>query len=159
LKLYELAENYRQLQELMEELDNETLQDTLESIEDAIEEKIKNIVYLIKNIEADINMFKEEEKRLSTRRKTLENKLENLKNYLETQMRIANLNKIKAGTFNVSFRKTPPKVTVINEEKIPQEYWIPQQPKLDKDGLKKALKNGQTIEGVELTQEEKLNIR
>jgi hypothetical protein len=39
LKLYELSQNYVQLLELADSLDQETFQDTLSSLEEAIEDK------------------------------------------------------------------------------------------------------------------------
>jgi hypothetical protein len=40
---------------------------------------------------------------------------------------------------------------VIAEETIPETYWLPQPPKLDRQGLFSELKRGATIPGAELS--------
>lgn len=44
MKLYELTQAYNQVLEMAEDLDAETLQDTLDSIREPIEEKAGNII-------------------------------------------------------------------------------------------------------------------
>ncbi len=59
--------------------------DTLESIEGAIEEKVEAIHRLYRNMQADIDALKAEEKRLSEKRKVLENEQKRLKEYTERE--------------------------------------------------------------------------
>ena len=74
MKLYELTESYLNLQELLEnpEVPQELITSALEQVGEELEIKAENIAKLIKTLEVDITGFKEEEKRLSDRRKTLE---------------------------------------------------------------------------------------
>ncbi|EPV6683415.1 siphovirus Gp157 family protein, partial [Listeria monocytogenes] len=53
MKLYELTQAYNQVLEMAEELDTETLQDTLDSIREPIEEKAENIIKMVKSIDAE----------------------------------------------------------------------------------------------------------
>ena len=64
MKLYELAQNYAQLLEMAEEMESDALVDTLEALQGEIEEKAENIAKLVKNLEADAKIIKEEEQRL-----------------------------------------------------------------------------------------------
>lgn len=159
MKLYELTDDYLKLMEMAEELDEETFQDTLESIEDAIEEKVEKTAFLIRNLEADVKAIKEEEKRLADRRKALEKKIENIKDYLREQLELAGIDKVKRPTITVSIQNNPPSVRVVNEELIPSHFMIPQPPKLDKKGILEKLKHGENVPGVELQQTRGLRIR
>jgi hypothetical protein len=49
--------------------------------------------------------------------------------------------------FTASLRRSGPTLDVLAEEKIPAAYWKPQPPKLDRQGLLAALKNGAEFEG------------
>lgn len=159
MKLYELTDDYLRLMEMAEELDPETFQDTLESINEAIEEKIENTAYLIRNLEADIKVLKEEEKRLSERRRALETKVIRIKEYLQNELEKAGIDKVKRPLITVSIQNNPPSVKIVDEKIIPPSFMIPQEPKLDKKSLLQVLKNGEKIPGVELEQTRGLRIR
>ena len=159
MKLYELTENYLQLLEMAEDMDPELLRDTLESIQESIEDKAENTAKLIKSLEADVKAIKEEEKRLADRRKALEKKIENIKDYLREQLELAGIDKVKRPTITVSIQNNPPSVRVVNEELIPSHFMIPQPPKLDKKGILEKLKHGENVPGVELQQTRGLRIR
>ena len=80
-KLYELANNYRNLTELIdrEDVEQDLIQNALKECHGDIEEKVDNIVKLIRNTESDIEGYKAEEKRLNARRKSLENTVTSFK--------------------------------------------------------------------------------
>ncbi|ARF70668.1 hypothetical protein B7C51_24655 (plasmid) [Paenibacillus larvae subsp. pulvifaciens] len=170
VKLYELSEQYRKLSELAEEaFDNGQIENEddlelwisiLDGINDSIEKKTDNIIRFIKNLEAEVLAYKSEEGRLSKQRKYRENKIESLKNYLSSMLQHAKIKELQAGTFKVSFRKSPASVEIIDVEKIPLQFKKPQPDKIMKDELKKALKNNQAIEGAKLVNDKvSLSIR
>lgn len=159
MKLYELTDDYLNLLEVAEELDEETFQNTLEAIEDAIEDKVENTAFLIRNLEADIKTLKDEEKRLKGRRQALENKVARMKDYLFEQLEKAGIDRVKRPLITVSVQNNPPSVKVIDEKLIPSSFMIPQPPKLDKKGILEKLKNGENVPGVELAQGRSLRIR
>jgi predicted nuclease with TOPRIM domain len=158
MKLYELTTNYVSLMEMAEEMDATTLQDTLESIEEEIHDKAENIAKLVKNINADVDALRNEEKRLADRRKSLENKVTHLKEYLQNQLEVAGLDKVKRPTLTVSIQNNPPSVKVI-DEKLLSDYMIPVEPKLDKKAILTALKEGMEVNGAELQQTRGVRIR
>lgn len=158
MKLYELTANYAQLMELAEEIDATALYDTLASIEEEIEDKAENIAKLIKNLNADVDAFKAEEKRLAERRKSVENKVTSLKEYLQNQLEVAGIDKVKRPTLTVSIQNNPPSVKVIDESLL-SAYMIPVEPKLDKKTLLADLKAGENILGAEITQTRGVRIR
>lgn len=162
MKLYELAGNYRQLMDLVEngDVDFEIIKDTLESIGDALEIKVENIVKLMKSIEGDIETFKAEEKRIAERRKTLENRYEGLEKYLFSVLKANKIQKVKAGTFTVAIQKSQASVSLLDEAKIPAKYRTPQPDKIDKKAIAKDLKDGVKVEGAVLVEDnEHLRIR
>lgn len=157
MNLYELSIAFQEVQNM--ELDPEVMKDTLDSIEDAIENKAENIAKLVRNLESDVTAYKEEEDRLKTKRQATENKVKWLKTYLEDNMKLTGKTKFKSGMFNFSIQKNPVSVNILDERIIPEEFLIPQLPKIDKTALKDVLKNGVEVPGVELKQTEGLRIR
>ncbi len=67
-----------------------------------------------------------------------------------TVMERAHIMKLTEADFTVSLRGTQPPLILTNESHIPSDYWRPQEPKLDRQGLIRALKAGHTIEGAVL---------
>ena len=159
MKLYELNQQYKQLQEMADDLDPMTLKDTLESIKESIEDKAENTAKLIRSWEAEANAIKEEEKRLANRRKALENNTKSSKEYLFEQLRIAGIEKVKRPTITVSISNNPHSVEILDSTLIPSDYIIQKDPDIDKKGLIQALKDGADIPGVALCQRQGLRIR
>lgn len=159
-RLYELKNDALRLQELLEDgtIDLETFQDTLESIEFEIEEKADNYAKLMKNIDSDINGYEEEEKRLADRRRALEGKVKSMKDNLESSMIAINKKKFKTDYFSFNIQKNPPSVNVLDIDKISKDYFKVVE-SVDKTAIKKALKDGEIVEGAELVQTEGLRIR
>lgn len=158
MKLYELTSKYNALLEMAEETDATAFLDTLETLEEGIEDKAENIAKLIKNLTADTEAIKAEENRLADRRKAVENKISSLKTYLQNQMEVVGIDKVKRPTLTVSIRNNPPSVKVTDETLL-DSYMIPQEPKLDKKALLTELKAGFEIQGAELVQGRSLMIR
>ena len=159
-KLYELAGQYNQLWDMVnDETDLEVLQDTMEGIEGEITDKAESIAKLMKSIEADENGIKAEEERLYARRTALKNRRESIKAYLESQLIGAGIDKVKGTMFTVSIQNNPPSVNIQNDATVPDKYYVPQPPKLDKKSLLDDLKSGAVYEGIELQQTKSLRVR
>lgn len=161
MKLYDLAQNYLNLQELLE--DSEVPQDMLEAslneVGEELEDKAENIAKLIKTLAIEAKALKEEETRLSNRRKSLENRSEWLKKYLDSSMKATGKTKFKGKLFSFSIQKNSPGVEILDEELIPERFYIEQEPVLSRENLLKALKDGEDIPGAEIKQTESLRIK
>lgn len=157
MNLYELSVAFQEVQNM--ELDPEIMKDTLDSIGGTFEDKAENMAKLMRNIKSDISACKEEEGYLKTKRQAKENKLKWLETYLEDCMKLAGKTKFKSGMFNFSIQKNPVSVNITDENILPEDYLIPQPPKVDKTSLKEALKSGIEVPGAELKQTEGLRIR
>nr|WP_250649726.1 siphovirus Gp157 family protein [Bacillus thuringiensis]UQM92384.1 siphovirus Gp157 family protein [Bacillus thuringiensis] len=160
MRLYDLCSNYRELQMMIEDgVDPSTLQDTLQAIEENIQDKAQNIALLIRNLEADTEAIKLEEKRLAERRRAVENNCKSLKDYLYQQMTLLEVKRIKGTIVTVGIQKNPASLNIEPDAVIPPEYTIHQEPKVDKKALLEAVKNGFQWDGITLRQSEGVRIR
>jgi predicted nuclease with TOPRIM domain len=159
-KLYELTQNYNNLLELADNPDvpTEMLKESLNSIDDEIDTKVENIAKVIKSIESDVAGLKGEEKRLADRRKGLENRIDNLKKYIESSMRAVGKEKIRGKVFTLGIQRNAPSVDVTNEDAIPEQYFITKR-ELSKKDILAALKKGEEVPGAAIKQTESLRIR
>lgn len=137
---------------------HDDLEDTLEALEDAIEDKAENYAKVIRNIESQVSAIKDEEKRLSERRRSLENNITRLKETLQETMIYNDKRKIKTDLFSFNVQKNPPSIKVTDESIVPKRFYVEQAPRLDRKALTKELKESE-IPGVELYQGESLRIR
>lgn len=114
-KLYELTTDLLALQEMLESpLDDEdVLRDTLEAVQGEYELKLEAYCKVIKNLEADMEALKNEAKRLTDKRKVLENNIERLKKAMFDSMKATNTDKVKGQLFTVAIQKNGGKLPVI----------------------------------------------
>lgn len=168
LHLYELTDQFKQLLEMMEnpDIDPEAIADTMEGVQGELEGKVDGTICVIKSLEASAKAIKEEEARLSARRKAMENNATGLKRYLEQQMKTLEVEKIQTMRFTASLQNNPSSVVVADEEAFNaydpdkrQEWWSKPEPKLSLSVLKEYIQHGVTVPGVEIRQEKGLRIR
>lgn len=156
--LYEMSEQAQYLYTLLEneEIDQQTLEDTLESI--GANEKLENYIYIQEQLKSDLTALKNERDRIDKKIKACSNNIEKMKSAVLMFMSAAGIKKAKAGTFNLSVG-TSEKIRVTDESKIPKEFFIEQPPKIDLMSLKNLLKNGDKIPGAELERTEYVRVR
>ena len=155
MKLYEITDAYLSLDEAEK---TDEIVKVLDGIKDEFDKKAENTVKVIRNFEADIQALRGEEKRLADKRKSLEKKKEDLKEYLYFNMERLNVRKVNAGLFDVNIQKNPPSIKILDDAIIPDKYMVASY-RLDKNQLKEDLKDGLEIEGCELVQSEGIRIR
>lgn len=156
MNLYELTEIYQNLLDL--DLEEEDLQVHLKNINDAIETKAENIAKVLRDLNAEAEAYKEEIERMTMKKQRVENRMKNLKSYLEEAMRDVNKLKFKTRLFSFAIQKNAPSLKILDESKIPEEYFKIER-KLNKQDLKEAVKKGLYPEAAELVQGESLRIR
>ncbi len=159
--LYELTNNFMELQQLIEdgEFDAETLADTLEALEGEIEVKAENYGLIMVNLQTLIDGCDREAKRLLDRKKSIQNGIEGLKNNLSNSMLAMDKTKFKTEHFNFSFRKSE-SVIVDDQSLIPDDYIkVKTTETADKTALKKAIKNGCEITGAHIVSKQNLQIK
>ena len=121
LSLYEITSGFPALME-NEEITQEEKEKIQEELTVLLQQKSQNIIGYTKNIELTISAMKEEEKRISDNRKSLENKLINFKKYVKECMERNNITKIETALGTLSITKSPTSVEVVNEDEIPSEF-------------------------------------
>jgi chaperonin cofactor prefoldin len=156
--LYELTGQYRELLELAEseELDKQLIADTLEGLDGEIEIKADGYAKVIRELEGKTAVLKDEIDRLSKRKSVIENNIKNLKQALETAMSATGKTKFKTELFSFNIQKNPARLVITGE--VPEEYLIPQEPKIDTKAIKEILKQ-QELPFARLEQSESLRIR
>ena len=156
--LYELTQDVMYLQSLLEngEIEEQVYKDSVEGL--CIDHKFEDICMVIKNLEAKAQAFKTEIDRMTSRKRTLENSVQRLKDSMLNHLVVANETKVDAGVFTVGIGKSK-SVFLTNESAIPKEYLIPQPNKIDKAAISKALKAGEDVEGAVLVENPFLTIR
>lgn len=124
------------------------LDDTLESIECAIDEKLEGYGMIIRNLENKIEGCKEEEKRFKDKRTKAENAVIRLKAAIQDELLASGKQEINTRLFDFKIRRNPPAVHIQDEKLIP-DYYFKTQKTVNKEALKKALKE-MPVPGAEL---------
>jgi len=141
-----------------EELDKQLIADTLEALEGEIETKADGYAKIIRELEGKAELLKSEIDRLSNRKTAIENNIKSMKEALQNAMYITGKVKFKTNLFNFGIQKNPPKLVIDKPEEIPEEFLIPQPPKVDNAKLKEILKEKE-LPFAHLEQSESLRIR
>ncbi len=132
-----------------EVIDTERL-DALQMERDA---KIENVALWIKDLKADAEAIKAEKMALAERQRVAENKAESLKKWLAYAL---DGQKFSTARCSVSFRKTEKveisDVGMIRLMKEHDELLTYKDPEPNKTAIKQALKDGLTVQGVQLVQ-------
>lgn len=161
-KLYELSGSVKQLYDQLEEmdLDQQTIIDTIEGSQELMnfEQKAAAVVRMMKNWEADTVAYDSEIKRLTDRKKAIENKVKSIKQYIQDQMEFAGLDKVKCDVFTLAMQNNPPAVVIDDENLIPAEYQIIKYD-IDKKKIGYYLKEGKEVPGCRLQFGKSLRIK
>ena len=149
MTLYEMSAAAMQLYELLEagEIDEQTVLDTMENI--GASEKLESYVKIQRQLEAKCAAFDAEIKRMTDRKHVIERHIDRLKAAQVDFMQATGQRKAEAGTFTLTLRENK-SVKVLDESAIPETFWKPQPAKLDKAGIKDALKAGESVPGCEI---------
>lgn len=167
MKLYEIADIYLNLIEAIEneELPEEAVADTLEAITAELEEKADNIACMMKQLNAEADAIREEEKRLAKRRQTKEKVAERCKQYLSDMLLKVGIDKVETVRNKITFRKSEP--LDINDEVFFKwatangrcDLLSYSAPTANKTEIKKAIKSGVKIEGAEIRTVQNIQIK
>ena len=122
--LYNLTGQYLELAELADDpnMPEDALADTLEGLEGEIEIKAQALLQVVSGIQSDTTAIDNEIKRLSIRKKVMENRVTRLRQYLFDNMTATGINKISCPLFKITLSKPRPMVVVDNADLIPDSY-------------------------------------
>lgn len=154
LSLYKITNKFVELMDKAQEgeLTEQEYIQLGEELAQELQNKSANIIGYIKNSEYLLNSIKEEENRLSTMRKTGEEKLEKFKKYVKENMEQLGLEKIPTELGSLAIAKNPMSVEIYCEAQIPSKFmqeYIVRKP--DKNAIKNHFKEtGEVIAGVHI---------
>ena len=132
------------------EIDKETLADSLEGITDLHE----MIAAVIRSALVDEALHAGLRLRLDDMRERLsrlEVRAAKKRQLALEAMSEVGFTKLEQPDFTVSTRAGSPALIVVAEDKIPNAYWLPQPPKLDRQTILGELKRGAEIPGAQLS--------
>jgi Gp157 protein len=132
------------------QLDEDTLADTLEGITD-LHEMIAAVIRSALVDEALQSGLRSRLEEMRTRLSRLGERGAKKRELALEAMCEVGLKKLQQPDFTASARSGPPGLVVTAEETIPTDFWVPQPPKLDRQGLLGSLKRGQAVPGAELS--------
>lgn len=161
MSLFSLTEEYKHIMELAEDpdVDPEIIATHLEIIQMDIRDKADNIAYIIAQIDGDVATIKREEERLRKKRNSLMLNKERLRVYLKDSMQETGMTKFKTALHNFGIQKSRDLVRLVEGETVPEQFLIPQEPKVDTQSILADLKAGKKFNFAEVYQSESLYIR
>ncbi len=157
--LYELTGQMLYLMELLEDpdTDEQVIADTMEAVDLDIEDKADGYAKIIRSLQAQEVGMKTEIERLQARKTAVQNNIDRLKRNLEESMIAIGKTKFKTDLFSFGIQKNPPTVDIIGD--VPEEFLIPQEPKIDRKAIIAYVKEHGNTDYAELMQGESLRIR
>ena len=170
MKLYEISQEYLDIMDAFEDAETEEevmlLTERLSEMQENFEQKCENYCKIIKTFEgkatvlkSEADVFKAEYDRLKKRSDAMVNRAERLKHNLKCAMEDLGVRDKEVGIFRIKIQKNPPSVRYEDAYKVPTEYVVETEPKIDKAKLKADLQAGVEIPGCRLDQGESLRIR
>lgn len=163
-KLYELTEAYVDLLSRIEDCttpDEEAeIAAQIDSISDDIARKGEAFARLVRNLETDVISYEAEIKRLKRRKEIADNTIDRLKEHIRFSMEIAGATELHTTIGKWRMQKNPPSVVISDEAKIPEEFTLPQPPKVVKALIMAHWKEtGEIPDGCDIVQSEGVRFR
>jgi hypothetical protein len=164
MNLYELSTEFAEIKSILDECDGDVTEvdaKWLARIEQnslSLQQKFEGCCMVVREWKAEAKALEEEEKRISDRRKAVQNRVDRFYAYMQACMEAGGINKIKTPLFSVALQNNPPAVLVENEDQIPPEY-MEQTVKICTSKIKQDLKAGVDVPGAKLVNGQHVRIR
>ncbi len=148
--LYELTTDLEELKNIDE---MEDAKEIIKIVEGEISKKGTGLIKLDRIIDSNIKEVSEEIKRLTDKKRTWENRKKQIREYTLSCMENGNIKKIETAIGNMTVRKGVSTLRIDDESKLSDKYLeVIQTYKVDKDLLKKDIKDGQVVDGAYMTE-------
>lgn len=162
--LYELSAGYASLLDAYDSAETaEEREDILAMLADAegnIGDKAEAYAKLIRMKEEEAKAFKSEIDRMTERKRVAENLVARLKAALLESMKLTGTSEINTSIGKWKVQNNPLSCEVVDIDKIPMQYHIKQEDKIDKKGLIDYYKQtGEVVEGCNFKQEQGIRFR
>jgi hypothetical protein len=141
--------------ELTEELENELVINQTE-----LQEKAINYGYAMRSLESDVSIIDEEMKRLSALKKAKKGAIDRMKESVLNAMLIYGIEKVTSPTLNLSVRNNPESVDIPMPALLDAKFLVEKITVTpDKVAIKKAIQNGEIVDGATLVRTQSLVIK
>ena len=148
------------IQQLIEDGADQEQIEVLLNAQDILEmergSKLESYAMVVKNLESNVNGIELEIKRLTERKRFMQNNINRLKEYMMETLSTVEGNRMKTEKFTFSFRKSS-SVEITNENLVPSEF-IKIEKKIDKAQIKNLLKQHE-LEFARLVESKNLQIK
>ena len=142
------------------ELDEQTINDTKESVSLLLEEKSNQLELILKDIELKEEKCKEISDFYAKKAKKASERKKALKTLILEAMQGLGTKRIETETGAFTIKNNTPSLIIDDKSLIPAKFvTIIQSEKIEKNEIKKAIKNGEEIAGVHLETSQSLLIR
>jgi hypothetical protein len=133
----------------------------MEACIDSVENKAINLAAYIQNLSVEKSSIQVAVKDMETRAQKLETKIEFLKSYLQLQLEACDMKEVtKSPYFVIKIKKNPPSVYINKDAKLDDEYVnVVTLRTPNKTHIKEHLDQGVVIQGCELKQTNRLEIK
>lgn len=162
--LYELSAGYAMLVNAYDTAEtDEEREDILKMLSDAegdIADKGEAYAKLIRMKEEEAKAFKAEADRLTKKRQAAENMVNRLKSAMLDSMKLTGQTEIPTSIGKWRIQNNPWSCEVVDIDKVPMQYHIKQEDKIDKAGLLKQFAlTGEVVDGCEFVQKQGIRFR
>jgi len=141
--------------ELTDELENELVINQTE-----LQEKAINYGYVVRSLESDVSIIEDEIKRLTALKKAKTGAIDRMKESVLNAMLIYGIEKVTSPTLNLSVRNNPESVDIPMSELLDAKFLVTKTTvSPDKVSIKKAIQNGENVEGATLVRTQSLLIK
>lgn len=134
---------------------SDELKAQLEAVQLEKKEKVEQLCLKYKERQYLAEAKKAEAKKLSEDAAIMEKANERLGDYIAF---LLEGEKLETARVKVSYRLNPPSVTILDETKIPAQFWKPGKPTIGKTEIKEAIEKGQEVPGAVLERKKSTKI-
>ena len=133
--------------------------------EDEFDIKAENVAQYIKNLNIESTALGDEIKKLQARKKSKDNKIKSMKEYLKNCMLQTGRDKIETSKVKLSIRNNAESVLIDDEKKFIEEYsdthkeYFKFKAEISKTDIKKILQSGKIIDGAKLVRDKSLLVK
>jgi trans-2-enoyl-CoA reductase len=158
--IYVISEEARNLASFLEDGElSQEMETALAINQIELQEKAINYGYVVKSFEGDVSLISEEIKRLTAIKKAKESAIDRMKDAVLSAMQIYSIEKVSSPTLNMSIRRTEsievPLVELLDSKFVTEKIVK----SADKIAIKKAIKDGEIIEGAFIQSNYNLQIK
>lgn len=133
--------------------------------EDEFDIKAENVAQYIKNLNVESTALGDEIKKLQARKRSKDNKIKSMKEYLKNCMLQTGRDKIETSKVKLSIRNNAESVLIDDEKKFIEEYsdthkeYFKFKAEINKTDIKKILQSGKIIDGAKLVRDKSLLVK